>query len=82
VPIVTQRQLRWRRSTACVTGECVEVAYWEDLVLVRSSREPGIIVLFSRLRWQAFISSIAAQSADLDTLAGTVARAQPSGIVT
>jgi hypothetical protein len=80
--MVTQCQLRWCRSTACVTGECVEVAYWEDLVLVRSSREPEIIVPFSQLRWQAFITSIAPPAADPDTLAGTVARVQPSGIVT
>lgn len=79
--MVTQRQLSWRKSTACVTGECVEVAYWEDLVLVRSSREPEIIVPFSRLRWQAFITSITTPACRPGALAGTVAQTQPSGIV-
>jgi Domain of unknown function (DUF397) len=77
--MVTQRQLSWRKSTACVTGECVEVAYWEDLVLVRSSRAPEIVVPFSRLRWRAFITSI---TTPVGTLAGAVDRGLPSGVVT
>jgi len=64
--MVTQSLLFWRRSTACVTGECVEVAYWEDLALVRSSRTPEIVVSFPRPQWQAFITSIAASSAWTD----------------
>jgi hypothetical protein len=58
--MVTQRLLRWRRSAACVTGECVEVAYWEDLILVRSSRTPEIVVPFPRPQWQEFITGIVA----------------------
>jgi Domain of unknown function (DUF397) len=77
--MVTQRQLSWRKSTACVTGECVEVAYWKDLVLVRSSREPEIVVPFPRRRWQAFMTSIITP---VGVLAGAVDQGLRSGIVT
>lgn len=54
-----QCPLHWRRSTACANGECVEVAYWEDLILVRSSRKPGTVVSFSRPQWRAFVAGMA-----------------------
>jgi hypothetical protein len=59
VSMVNQRPLRWRKSTACASDECVEVAYWEDRVLVRSSREPKIVVRFSGPQWKVFLASVA-----------------------
>lgn len=56
--MVNQRPLRWRKSTACASGECVEVAYWEDLVLVRSSRKPGTVVPFSTAQWKTFVTRV------------------------
>ena len=70
--LVTQGRLRWHRSSACATGECVEVAYWEGLALVRCSRTPEIVVPFPRPQWQAFIASVAASSTGDRSLAVTV----------
>jgi hypothetical protein len=60
VSTVNQRPLHWRKSTACANDECVEVAYWEDRVLVRSSRKPEIAVRFTGPQWRVFLSNVAA----------------------
>lgn len=62
--VLDQRLLSWHKSTACVTGECVEVAYLEGRVLVRNSRLPGVIVRFAWPQWKAFITAVAASPAD------------------
>jgi Domain of unknown function (DUF397) len=33
--------LDWRRSSLCQTGECVEIATYNDTVVMRSSAHPG-----------------------------------------
>lgn len=45
----------WRRPKACDTSACAEVAMIGDVVLVRNSREPGVVVAFDRREWKAFI---------------------------
>jgi len=56
--MATQRELCWRKSTACVTGECVEVAHLGGLVLVRSSCRPEVTVPVSGSQWRAFIATV------------------------
>lgn len=53
-----QASLIWRKSHRCQNGECVEVSYGQDRVLVRNSREPCRILEFSPLQWRAFIALI------------------------
>jgi Domain of unknown function (DUF397) len=49
---------RWRRSSACANGECVEVALREDQVLVRSSRSPQAVLALPRPAWQALLAAL------------------------
>jgi hypothetical protein len=58
VSMATQHPLQWHKSTACVTGECVEVACRADMVLVRNSCNPEIVVSVPGSQWKKFIASI------------------------
>lgn len=52
--------IRWRRSGRC-NGEagCVEVAFVDDRVLVRSSQAPdGPTATFSRAEWAVFLAAV------------------------
>ena len=55
-------ELHWRKSTACTSGECVEVAYLGDRVIVRNSGMPWIFLYSCRPAWQAFIAAVGAPS--------------------
>lgn len=59
VPSIERRIESWRRSTACASGECVEVSYWRGRVLVRNSKVPEVMLRFSRSEWQAFMAHVA-----------------------
>lgn len=54
-----QTDIIWRKSTASGAGECVEVAFADELVLVRSSRDRlGSVLSFSRQEWEAFVEGV------------------------
>jgi hypothetical protein len=49
----------WRKSSVSggTDGECVEVAFAKDSVLVRHSRHPsGPVLSFTRSEWKAFLA--------------------------
>lgn len=47
----------WRKSSESGDGDCVEVAFAEEGVLVRHSRNPsGPVLSFSHSEWAAFLS--------------------------
>jgi hypothetical protein len=48
----------WRKSNASNSnGECVEVAFVDDAVLVRHSQDPsGPVLSFSYPEWKAFLA--------------------------
>lgn len=49
--------LVWRKSTASGGGNCVEVAFADDAVLVRNSQHPSDLELsFSHAEWDAFLT--------------------------
>jgi hypothetical protein len=51
-----QTELIWRKSPRSTTGNCVEVAFAGESVLVRNSRDPlGPVLSFSRHEWAAFL---------------------------
>jgi hypothetical protein len=52
-----QQSLPWRRSSACAQGDCVEVAYCDDRVLMRNSAEPEVVLEMARSTWAELISS-------------------------
>ena len=54
-----QTSIIWRKSTASVSGQCVEVAFADESVLVRNSRDPlGSVLRFSRQEWAAFLKGV------------------------
>lgn len=61
----------WRRSRACVGGECVEVARLGDGVAVRQNRGhlPGILY-YSTDEWLAFVHGV--KAGDFDDLLAPV----------
>lgn len=50
----------WRRSSACEASACVEVAHTGDVVLVRSSLRPDVVVEVTGVEWSAFLSGVRA----------------------
>lgn len=50
----------WRKSLASgPTGDCVEVAFTDESVLVRNSQEPhGPQLVFSYSEWAAFLTGV------------------------
>ena len=48
----------WRKSTASGGGNCVEVAFVDESVLVRQSRDPlGSVLSFTHADWMGFLNS-------------------------
>ena len=51
--------LVWRKSSASAANDCVEVAFAEQAVLVRCSRDPsGPTLSFSKPEWAAFLAGV------------------------
>ncbi|MGW6061061.1 DUF397 domain-containing protein [Streptomyces sp. NPDC055189] len=49
----------WHRSSYSESGDCVEVAFVREAVIIRDSQNPsGPRVVFSGERWQAFLSAL------------------------
>lgn len=58
--------LSWRKSSASASGDCVEVAFSSDLILVRDSKRTWLNILkFTPSKWQAFLSGIRAGDFDI-----------------
>jgi Domain of unknown function (DUF397) len=57
--------LVWRTSTASGAGNCVQVAFTEDSVLVRDSQNPsGPELSLSKSEWDAFL--VGARAGEFD----------------
>lgn len=55
----------WRKSIASGTGNCVEVAFADQAVLVRDSKDPsGRSLRFTAAEWQAFL--VGAQAGEFE----------------
>jgi hypothetical protein len=49
----------WRKSTASAQGNCVEVSFAGESVLMRNSRSPqGPVLSFTHPEWEAFLTGI------------------------
>ena len=54
-----QARILWRKSTVSGTGNCAEVAFDGDVVLMRQSQNPsGPVLTFSRAEWTAFLTGV------------------------
>lgn len=55
----------WRISTRSGGGDCVEVAFIEDAVAFRHSRQPnGAVIRYTVSEWHAFIAGVKAGEFD------------------
>jgi len=58
----------WHGPRACATGECVEFATLADGVAVRNSRQPELVLTFTRAEWREFLNG--ARAGDYDDVLG------------
>ncbi|MEV1286955.1 DUF397 domain-containing protein [Micromonospora sp. NPDC049679] len=57
----------WRRSRRCDSNTCVEVASAGAAVAMRDGKDPdGVILVFSRDDWAAFVAGLRAGDFDAD----------------
>lgn len=48
---------KWRSSTFSAESNCVEVAFLDDLVAVRDSKDRhGQVLMFTQPEWRAFLA--------------------------
>ena len=54
-----QARISWRKSTASTSGNCAEVAFDGESVLMRHSQDPsGPVLTFSLAEWAAFLTGV------------------------
>lgn len=55
----TDARPRWRRSSRCEGGQCLEVAVLGDRVAVRDSADPdGVVLTFPAGQWMTFVTAV------------------------
>ena len=55
----------WRKASFCASGECVEVAQQNGMIVLRDSTEPrGSVVRYTTEEWQTFVRGIKAGEFD------------------
>lgn len=53
------RRIVWRKSMASGGGNCVEVAFADESILLRHSKEPsGTVLSFTYSEWAAFLAGV------------------------
>jgi hypothetical protein len=50
--------LVWRKSRSCDSAACVEIAFADEVVLIRNSNDPGLRLTISRHEWRAFVRGL------------------------
>lgn len=48
----------WHRSSACMNGDCLEVAFWGGGVMVRNSTTPSLVLCFPPSAWKNFVAAV------------------------
>ena len=52
-------QASWRKSTHSASGSCVEVAFVDEAIAVRDSKQrTGPVLLFTAAEWEAFTAGV------------------------
>lgn len=54
----------WRKPNRCTTGVCPEVDIRDDLVRVRSTIHPDVVVTFTPSEWDDLVAAIKAGEYD------------------
>jgi hypothetical protein len=54
-------ELAWRKASFCASGECVEVAQRDDVIMLRDSTLPhGPMLSYAVSDWRRFVRTIKA----------------------
>lgn len=61
------KRVAWRRSSFCAAGECAELAQDGDVILLRSSVTPRVVIKYTRDEFRAL--RLAIQSGEFDDFA-------------
>jgi hypothetical protein len=48
----------WRKASFCQSGECVEVAEQDGMIVMRNSKEHGQVLNFTTGVWKTFVRRI------------------------
>jgi Domain of unknown function (DUF397) len=56
--------LKWRKSSYCAGGECIEVSGSDGQVLVRNSGMPELVLRYTTDEWLAFARGMKAGEFD------------------
>jgi hypothetical protein len=55
----SQHASSWRKASYCVTGECVEVAEHNGMIVLRDSKQPcGAALIYTAEEWHSFLRGI------------------------
>jgi hypothetical protein len=55
----------WHKSSFCASGECVEVAEQDGMIMLRDSKDPrGGMLRYTTEEWQSFVHGIKAGEFD------------------
>jgi Domain of unknown function (DUF397) len=57
-------QPAWRKSSFCASGECVEIAQQNGVIVLRDSKEPRGHVHYTTEEWQSFVRGVKAGEFD------------------
>ena len=55
---------RWRKASFCQSGECVEVARQDDMIIVRDSKERCTVLRSTVEQWRTFVQGVKAGEFD------------------
>lgn len=60
------QQPAWRKASFCQSGECVEVAQQDGVIVLRDSGEPRGHVRYTTEEWRTFVRGV--QAGEFDDL--------------
>jgi hypothetical protein len=60
------KQIAWRKSSFCAAGECAEIAEKDDMILMRSTLAPHVVLKYTVDEWRALRLGI--QSGEFDDI--------------
>ena len=61
----TDHQMGWRKASFCQSGECVEVAVQDGMIVMRDSKQPDDTVLrYTTDEWRSLLGGIKAGEFD------------------
>jgi len=59
------RQPSWRKASFCASGECVEVAELNGMIVMRDSKQPrGCMLRYTSMEWRSFVCGVKAGEFD------------------